>query len=187
MNLRKPLHALTASLLLTLPLTSSSPADIPNDLPISQILTLASTAFSSGSPVDALAYYDIALQRGPPDFLTLFKRGATYLSLGRSSQALSDFDKALVLKPDFEGALIQRAKIRQRNADWAGARSDLAKFASTTKGAEDIKALDEAEGAATLAKNAEKSGDWDACIAQAGVAILVAGASAELRQRRGTM
>lgn len=159
-----------------------SAADVASDTPLSQLLASANANLAQGNAQDALTYFDIAIQRDPSNYLTLFKRGATNLSLGRNSQASRDFDQVLTLKPGFEGALTQRAKIKSRNADWAGARQDYA--AAGKQDVQDLADLEEAEGAAKLSADAEKAGDWEACVTHAGTAILVAGTAVELRQRR---
>lgn len=160
-----------------------SPTDVPSDTPISQLLSLASSALASGSSQDALSFYDIAISRDPSNYLSIFKRGATFLSLGRTPQALSDFDKVLYLRPGFEGALTQRAKIRQRTADWEGAQQDWL-AAGRLKESEEVVALQHAQSAALQTKEALKRKDWEACIAQAGIAISVASKTLLLRQMR---
>lgn len=183
MIIRIPTIAIGALCLSSAPFSYAlSASDIPADTPVSQLIASANANLAQGNAQDALTYFDIAVQRDPSNYLTIFKRGATYLSLGRNSQASKDFDQVLVLKPGFEGALTQRAKIRSRNADWDGARKDY--IAAGKKGGEEIAQLDEAEGATKLAADAEKTGDWENCVAHAGTAILVAGTSLELRQRR---
>src|SRR5690349_19811814 len=96
-----------------------SPSDIPADTPVSQLIKLANTQLAAGNAQEALTYFDVAVTRDPQNYLSIFKRGAAYLSLGKSLQARRDFDKVLVLKPGFEGALVQRAKLRARNGEWA--------------------------------------------------------------------
>lgn len=157
-------------------------ADIPADTPVSQLIASANANLAQGNAQDALTYFDIAISRDPSNYLTLFKRGATYLSLGRNQHASRDFDQVLALKPDFEGALLQRAKIKSRNADWDGARKDY--IAAGKQDSQDLIDLDEAEGAAKLAADAEIASDWEACVGHAGTAILIAGTTLDLRQRR---
>ena len=154
--------------------------DIPSDTPISSLISSAKAARAQGKNTEALAYFDAALNRDSSDYLTLFQRGATYLSLGRSSQACADFDRVLGIKPGFEGALVQRAKLKARSAEWAAAKRDY-KAAGKKQ---ELLELEEAEGAAYLAAEAEKKQDWDACVHQAGVAITTAGAALSLRQLR---
>lgn len=88
----------------------------------------------------------------------------------------------LTIRPDFEGALLQRAKIKSKNADWKAARQDYE--AAGKAGGAEISQLEEAQGAASLAVDAEKAGNWEGCVSQAGVAIMVASTSLTLRQLR---
>jgi DnaJ family protein C protein 3 len=156
-------------------------SDIPADTPISFLLASANAHLAKGETNDALTYYDVAISRDPQNYLTYFKRGATYLSLGRTIQATHDFDKVLEIKPGFEGALVQRAKIRAKNGEWDAANKD---FIAHGNSAEDLAELEEAKGAATLAVAAEKNGNWEECVAQSGVAIVVASKMLSLRKTR---
>ena len=159
-----------------------STSDIQTDTPISSLLSLAKANLAQGNSNDALVYFDVAISRDPQNYLTIFQRGATHLSLGRDTQANEDFNRVLSIRPDFEGALLQRAKIKSRYADWKGARADYvsAKKTQTPEFAE----LEEAEGAEKLGFDAEKAGDWEGCVGHAGKAILVAGKRLDLRQLR---
>ena len=159
-----------------------SPSDIPSDTPIASLVSSAKSNLANGKANDALTYFDAAIARDPSNYLTIFQRGAAYLSLGRNEKASSDFDKVLQIKPDFEGALLQRAKIRSRNADWNAAKEDYIKAKKTESG--DYAQLEEAWGAASLAVDAEKTQDWEGCIGHAGTAILVASKALSLRQLR---
>ncbi|EMR63484.1 hypothetical protein MGN70_010322 [Eutypa lata] len=160
-----------------------SPQDIPSDTPISTLLSSAQLHLSKGETSEALTYYDAAIARDPNDYLTFFKRATTYLSLGRASQATSDFNKVLDLKPGFEGAHLQLGKIKARNGDWSGAREQyvLAKYKEDS---EDYHNLLEAQGAAHLAEAAESTGNWEECVVQASAAIVVANRAAHLRELR---
>ena len=164
-------------------LIEASPAEEAADLPVSKILTLATKAQTTGSLQDALAFYDIAIDRDPKNYLTYFRRGAAYLSVGRAPQALADFDKVLTIQPGFEGALTQRAKLRARSADWKGARQD---YLATKKGKdhEELGNLQEAENAAKAAKDAAKKRNWDECVTQASAAIMTAVGALDLRNLR---
>lgn len=157
-----------------------APSDIPADTPVAQLIKDAGVKLATGNAQEALTYFDVAISRDPKNYLTFFRRGAAYLSLGRTDKAQHDFDKVLELRPGFEGALVQRAKLRARKAEWAAARKDYE--AAGKK--EDIAQLEEAQGAAFLAKEAAEKGDWDSCISQAGVAIMVAGAAYDIRKMR---
>jgi DnaJ homolog subfamily C member 3 len=156
--------------------------DISPDTPISSLVASAKEARLRGANNDALAYFDAALAKDPSDYLTLFQRGATYLSIGKHSQAKADFDGVLRVKPNFDGALLQRAKLSARNGEWDAAKTDYK--AAGSKGAEELAHLEEAEGAAYLAIQAEQNNDWESCINHAGIAILTAAGALSLRQLR---
>jgi DnaJ family protein C protein 3 len=178
-----PLRLAIGAALLSSQLVFANEAAIPSDIPISQLLSSATAHLAAGRSSDALAYYDAAIARDPTNYLTLFKRGAAYLSLGRSAQASRDFDTVLKLKPGFEGALVQRAKIRTRNGDWAPAKDDWI-AAGRKSDSQEVAELDEAEAAVKLAEEADVAGNWDDCIAQAGIAIQKAPALVKLRDLR---
>lgn len=163
-------------------LCSAEAIDIPSDASAASLIASGKAARARGANGEALAYFDAAISKDPSDYLTFFQRGVTHLSLGRNAQASADFDNVLKLKPGFEGALMQRAKIKAKNADWAAARQDY--VALGNRAAADLAQLEEAEGAAYLAAEAEKKQDWETCINQAGIAIMTAGTSLSLRQLR---
>ncbi|KZF21938.1 DnaJ domain-containing protein [Xylona heveae TC161] len=181
MILRLPI-LLTAALLSAHPVFTLSPSDIPSDTPTESLISSANAQLAGGNFNDALTYFDAAISRDPKNYLTIFKRGATYLSLGKQAQASYDFDAVLAIKPDFEGALMQRAKLKAKSADWDAARRDY-EAAGRQKGPE-IGELEEAQGASILATDAANRGDWEQCVSNAGVAIMVAGTSLSLRQLR---
>ena len=171
--------------LLALPFNNFCGADdaiISPDTPISSILASAKSFLAKGAHSNALTYFDAAVSRDPSNYLAIFQRGATYLSIGRNAQANADFDKVLKIKPDFEGALMQRAKIKAKNGVWAAAKEDYSKAGKATS--QEVFDLEEAQGAALLAAEAEKKQDWEACVTQASVAIMTASTSLSLRQLR---
>lgn len=174
--------ALVATLLYSPVVSSLSPSEIPRDTPVASLVSSAKANLAKGNANDALTYFDAAISRDPTNYLTIFQRGAAYLSLGRNEKASSDFDKVLSIRPDFEGALLQRAKIKGRNADWAGAQDDYVKAKKT--GSTEYAQLEESWGASSLATDAEKAKDWEGCVSHAGTAILVASKSLSLRQLR---
>ncbi|RDW87207.1 DnaJ and TPR domain protein [Aspergillus mulundensis] len=155
---------------------------ISPDTPVSSLIASAKTHLSSGSPRDALLFLDAAISRDPTNYLTVFQRGAAYLSLGRRSQAQDDFDRVLLLKPDFESALLQRARLRSITADWSGALNDLERAGK--KNSHEYKEFETAREAATRAFDAEKQGAWDTCVNEATIAITKASAHLNLRQSR---
>jgi len=157
-----------------------SPSDIPSDTPISSLLTSAQNHLSRGETIDALVYYDAAVARDPNDYLTLFKRATTYLSLGRTAQATEDFNRVLSIKPGFEGAHAQLGRIKARGGDWEEAKKQY----HMAMKPEEAKALEVAKGAAKLAEAAAKTGNWEECASQADEAIKVAVRSLPLRELR---
>lgn len=155
---------------------------IPSDTPLSELISSAKAHLAQGSPRDAVIYFDAAVSRDPTNYITIFQRGAAYLSIGKNSQASSDFDRVLELKPDFEGALLQRSRLNARSAHWQEALQDLERAGK--KSTDDYKELEAARDAATLALNAEKQGAWETCVSEANVAILKANTALPLRQAR---
>lgn len=179
---RLPSLALGAVLIYTPLSIAISPSEIPADTPIASLVSSAKANLAKGNSNDALTFFDVAISRDSNNYLTIFQRGATYLSLGNNGKASQDFDRVLTIRPDFEGALLQRAKIKSRNADWTAAKEDYEK--AKKSGSEDYSQLEGAMGAALLAADAEKAGDWEACVSHAGNAIMVASTALHLRQIR---
>jgi DnaJ family protein C protein 3 len=157
--------------------------DIPADLPVAQLLTSAQSHLSRGETNEALVYYDAAIARDPTNYLTIFKRATTYLSLGRTSQATDDFNKVLSLKPGFEGAHLQLARLRAKAGDWDVAKTQYG-LAGKPPSSPEVVELEEAKLAANLAEMAGKGEKWDECVGHAGTAIAVASRSPHLRELR---
>jgi len=153
------------------------------DLPVSSLLASADALLQSGDKQSALDHFAAAIKKDPTNYLTLFKRGATYLSLGRSTAASADFDAVLSIRPDFEAALLQRARLKSKVGDWTAATADYQK-AGTTKYAIEIKEIEKAKTAAAEAFTAEEMKDWDACVEKTSTAIKVAQAVPSLRSLR---
>lgn len=175
-------HLFSAALLLT---TVTVYADTAPDytLPVSSLVANADALLAAGDKNAALDHFDAALKKDPANYLTLFKRGATYLSLGRSSQASADFDAVLSLKPDFEAALLQRARLKAKGGDWEAAKRDY-NSAGKERHALAIEDISAADAAAAAARDAEASGEWEKCVENAGIAILVGQAVPSLRTLR---
>jgi DnaJ family protein C protein 3 len=182
MHLKISTLALAAGLLATAGISTAQ--DVPSDLPVSELLSTAQTHLARGETNEALTFYDAAIARDPSNYLTFFKRATTYLSLGRTNQATDDFNKVLALKPGFEGAHVQLAKIKAKTGDWDAARAE---YVAANKAADsvEITELDEAKGAAKLAEDAAAAGQWEECVNQAGAAIVIASRAPRLRELRG--
>ncbi|PHH67626.1 hypothetical protein CDD82_1266 [Ophiocordyceps australis] len=177
------MHFRISSLALTASILVSASVDIPTDLPLADLLSTAQSHLAKRQTTEALAYYDAAILRQPNNYLTLFKRATTYLSLGRDSQATDDLTSVLALKPGFEGAYVQLAKIKARSADWPAAKSAYRSAGKGTSSSE-LTELVRAEEAASLAEAAKEAGRWDDCIDHSAGAIAVASKSVGLRQVR---
>ncbi|KAI0475184.1 DnaJ domain-containing protein [Xylariaceae sp. FL0804] len=178
--------ALAATLLSSSGLVRAlAPSDIPADTPISSLMSSAQSHLARGEASEALLYYDAAIARDPSDYLSFFKRATAYLSLGRTSQATSDFNKVLELRPGFEGAHLQLGKLKAKGADWDGAREQLL-LARQSHDSPEFGRLLEAQGAASLAEGAAATGSWDECISHATEAIRVANRAVHLRELRST-
>ncbi|RKF73411.1 DnaJ-like protein subfamily C member 3 [Golovinomyces cichoracearum] len=169
---------LTSSLSLVLALSSH---DIPSDAPISSLIDSANKHLANGQTNDALLYYDVAIARDPRNYLTYFKRGAAYLSLGKISKACADFDEVLSIKPGFEGALVQRAKIKARIGEWEASKKDYLAHGNSVQ---DLALVEEARKASIFANNAENLGKWEECIVQSSKATEVASRMLTLRLTR---
>lgn len=157
--------------------------DIPSDVPVSILLTSAQEHLTKGETSEALAYFDAAIARDPTNYLSFFKRATTYLSLGRANLATEDFNKVLSLKPGFAGAHVQLAKIKAKSADWDGAKAE---YVAAGEGSDspDILSLAAAEESMRLAFAAEKEGQWEECVNNAGDAIVIASKFVPLREAR---
>lgn len=66
-----------------------------------------------------------------------YKRATAYLSLGRSTAALDDFERILQLNPAFTQAHFQKAKILAREGEFGKAEKELKAFG---KGKSDVEA-----------------------------------------------
>ncbi|KAG0072536.1 hypothetical protein BGZ93_001168 [Podila epicladia] len=146
-----------------------------------QFLDQANAYLGKGEYNLALQSYDAAIDKDPSNYLSYFKRAATYLTLGRSNQALADFTTILRLKPDFGQALIQRGRIYTKSGDFAKAKQDLEAFSANHQSdpqaqevPELLASIDEASKALALAEAAAASGKTEECVHILGSAILVA-------------
>ncbi|KAK9368549.1 hypothetical protein V1509DRAFT_623234 [Lipomyces kononenkoae] len=152
------------------------------DLTPSAYLAKADALLTQGNFQDALHFYDEAVKSDPQNYLSVFKRGATYLSIGRLNSALTDFDHVLEMKADFDSALVQRGKLRLKLGNWDGARKDFK--AATSNQDENIAAVFAAEKEVTAATKAKEAGKLDECIEHASNAISSASAVGSLRTLR---
>ena len=64
----------------------------------------------------------------PTSYVNYYKRATAYLSLGRSTSALDDFERILRLNPSFSQAHYQRAKILAKEGEFEKANKELKAF-----------------------------------------------------------
>ncbi|KAF9273096.1 hypothetical protein BGZ88_004103 [Linnemannia elongata] len=146
-----------------------------------QYLDQATALLGKGEYNLALQSYDAAIDRDPSNYLSYFKRAATYLTLGRNNQALADFTTILKLKPDFGQALLQRGKIYTKAGEFAKAKQDLEAYYASHRSTDPhieleipalLASLDEASKALALAEAAVTAGQTEECVHILGSAIL---------------
>ncbi|KAK4693798.1 hypothetical protein P7C70_g8864, partial [Phenoliferia sp. Uapishka_3] len=168
--------------------------DLPEnaaDLPISHLLTLASTALSGGKSHSALSIYEHILERDPTDFATLYKRATVRLATGQLGKAKDGF-KAVIDVRDFDQAHLELAKICGKLGEYEEALKEVGVYLGMVKG----KAKEEADAKAlkaqllaakvdyTKAHASWKAGNLDACIAQSTSAITISPNNESLRLLR---
>jgi tetratricopeptide (TPR) repeat protein len=73
----------------------------------------------------AIAELNRACELAPANPEFFFERGVVYLNTDKPEPALKDFDRAVELNPGYVLALLDRAELRIKGKDFAGARADL--------------------------------------------------------------
>jgi len=92
---------------------------------INNHLELGKQFLARGQFADALTHYHAAVEGDPSNYLTFFKRSTVYLALGKSKNALSDLDRVLELKPDFNAARVSRGNIHLKQGNYDLAQLDF--------------------------------------------------------------
>ncbi|KAM0746903.1 Co-chaperone [Meredithblackwellia eburnea MCA 4105] len=149
MRARKGATRLAFAIVGLLAATVVGAQDLPDDahdLPISQLLTLASTALSSGKSASALNIYEHILERDPSDFATLYKRATVRLATGQLSKAKDGFRAVLAVR-DFDQAHLELARIHTKLGEYDQALEEVNVFAKmvSTKDPKDQKDEDDAK------------------------------------------
>lgn len=101
--------------------------DLPenaSELPISQLLNLATTALGAARPASALEIYDHILTRDPSDFSTLYKRATMRLAINQLGKAKDGFREVLQVK-EFDQARLQLAKIHAKLGEFEDAKKEV--------------------------------------------------------------
>lgn len=171
------------SLLASISCTESS----SSELTTSQLITRANSLLATGQASKALELYQLALERDPDDYLTLYKKATTQMSLGHYQHATQSFQKVLNFK-DFDKARMQLAKIHLKYADYDSCQSELDAYIKTHSKSEEYSSLlSDLKSAKThlqAARSNLKSKLYDKCVDNASTAIQISPQSSELRQLR---
>ncbi|KAL8276466.1 hypothetical protein RQP46_011116 [Phenoliferia psychrophenolica] len=188
MRLRLSLLALLVPLLVA----SQDLPDDAADLPISRLLSLASTALSSGKSHSALSIYEHILERDPTDFATLYKRATVRLATGQLAKAKDGFRAVLEVR-EFDQAHLELARIHAKLGEYDEGVKEVDTYLKMHKGTtpKDIKEgtdaevlraqlvaakVDYAAAHAALAK-----GELDVCVARSTAAIQLSSNNEALR------
>ncbi|KAI8644116.1 hypothetical protein BD408DRAFT_475035 [Parasitella parasitica] len=141
------------------------------DKTIQQHLSEGNELLTSGKFNDALISFDAAIRQEPDNYLTYFKRAAAYLSLGRNSAATDDFTTILSLKPDFDKALMERARIYAKEGQFILAIADIKGFMANHPDHKEagnlLNTVNMAESAIKQASVEMEKGNYDNCISLA--------------------
>ncbi|BEJ17604.1 hypothetical protein CspHIS471_0610050 [Cutaneotrichosporon sp. HIS471] len=141
---------------------------------------------AQGSFSDAARAYSEAIA-SDPTYANYYKRATAYLSMGRHTAALDDFDEILKMNPDFSQAHFQKAKIYAQDGAFDDAARELTSFHKSKRDeasdelARNVKSAQVSLKAAKADAGRKK---WDSCVEHATQAIKVGSNNAELRELR---
>ncbi|WWC67535.1 uncharacterized protein I206_101444 [Kwoniella pini CBS 10737] len=173
---------------LTLPvLLLASSAIAESSRTANQISQDANKLLAAGSYIEAARAYGEAIDLDPSSYANYYKRATAYLSAGRHSAALDDFDKILEINPAFAQAHLQKAKILAKEGEFEKAQSELKAYGKSkvdTESEELARSLTLAAGASKSAHKARKNKDWNVCVDHATKALEVGPNSGGLRELR---
>ncbi|KAF3837127.1 hypothetical protein F7725_004591 [Dissostichus mawsoni] len=88
-------------------------------------LEMGRKLLAAGQLAEALSHYHSAVEGDSKNYLTYYKRAAVFLAMGKSKSALPDLTKAILLKPDFLAARLQRGNILLKQGNTQEAREDF--------------------------------------------------------------
>ncbi|WVQ97716.1 hypothetical protein IAU59_004830 [Kwoniella sp. CBS 9459] len=172
---------------LALPLLLAGTAFAESSRSATDIAADAGRLLAKGSYLEAARAYGEAIDLDPTSYVNYYKRATAYLSLGRHSAALDDFDQILKINPSSAQAHLQKAKILAKEGDFEKAQSELkvyGKSKSDTESSELAHSLVLAVGASSSAHKASKNKNWAVCVDHASKALEVGPNSADLRELR---
>ncbi|GMK57774.1 hypothetical protein CspeluHIS016_0406080 [Cutaneotrichosporon spelunceum] len=141
---------------------------------------------ATGSYSDAARAYTEAIA-SDPSYANYYKRATAYLSMGRNSAALADFDAILKMNPDFSQAHFQKAKIYAQDGAFDDAARELNALKKSKRdetSGELARNVASAQAGLKAAKADAGRKKWDSCVEHATRAIKVGSNSEELRELR---
>ncbi len=96
--------------------------DIPN---VGKIRSAADQALAKGDVEQSLKFWNQVIDLEPNNESNYYKRFRVLLRQQKVPAAINDLTKAIALKPDYEAALVQRAKLYLKSGKCAEATQDF--------------------------------------------------------------
>lgn len=188
--LRFPLRTKSFLLLAVISLFARIACSDSSESTTSQLISKANSLLASGQAAKALELYEIALERDPDDYLTLYKKATTQMSLGQNQHASQSFQKVLSLK-DFDRARVQLAKIHLKSGELEACQTELETYfenhpkSTSESDAKSIQTdLQAAQKHLKSARAHLKSKTYSKCVDEASAVIQIASQSSSFRQLR---
>ncbi|SGZ27612.1 BQ5605_C026g10141 [Microbotryum silenes-dioicae] len=157
-------------------------------LPAAQLLSLATSALTSGKTATALQVYDHLLERDPNDVATLYKRATVRYALGQWSRAKEGFYDVLERNDAFDEARVKLGHAMTKLGEYSGAREQVSKLAARQAHAQEaaqlLREVNLGSSALEQAKKASKARQWTQCVNSATTALQISPNSEELRLLR---
>lgn len=122
---------------------------------VGKVRAAADLAFSKGESEKAAQLWGKVIELEPENEQNYYKRFRVYLRMQKHKEALRDLDSALTIKPSYEQALAQRAKLGLRLGRCSESVQnfrDLAKLNPEHKDIKDSALLKDASTCASMAQ-----------------------------------
>lgn len=155
------------------------------DLSVQEHLDQGMKALTSGEFSGALEHYHAACSMAPKEYMNFMRRATVYLALGRTRQAIKDYDAVLDLKADFAQARLKRADLLLKQGEFAAARADYTILAADPKAAGQVAVADTAAAQFANLQALAAAGDHGRAIEVATQLIETAPSSDDVRLLRG--
>eukprot|EP00053_Salpingoeca_punica_P019735 m.201838 g.201838 ORF g.201838 m.201838 type:complete len:492 (-) comp17712_c0_seq2:3486-4961(-) len=148
-------------------------------------LDAASAAMKNRDFNGALEHYHSACSEDPTDYMNFMRRATVYLAMGRSRNAIKDFDTVLQMRPDFTQARTKRAELQLKSGMFKAAEEDYKLLLNSDPTAQQHMAQAQtAEQQVVRAKMLVEASQWQQAVQVLSEAIEVAPQSDELRLMR---